>query len=179
MWAEREGMFDDPFAHAMNLIRNTNIPTARLINNLIEIDVDDVGQSINNLYQKVLSSQSSKCMYYKEINPNLIVHGIYSGKNSTVNELERMSWSKLRLSAHSLAIETGRWNRRGRGRLPIEERLCQCGCVQTERHVFENCIHSQHFRNLYNISSLPDLVSERQDFPQVCHIVHKILDIYK
>ena len=179
MWAEREGMVDDPFAHAINLIRNTNIPTARLINNLIEIDVDDVGQSINNLCQQVLTSQSSKCMYYKEINPNLVVHGIYSEKNSTVNELERMSWSKLRLSAHSLAIETGRWNRRGRGRLPIEERLCQCGCVQTERHVFENCTHSQHFRNLYNISSLPDLVSERQDFPQVCHIVHKILDIYK
>ena len=106
-------MFDDPFAHAVNLIRISNIPTSRLINNLIEIDVDDVGQSINNLYQKVLTSESSKCMYYKEINPNLVVHGINSGKNSTVNELERISWSKLRLSANSLAIETGRWNRRG------------------------------------------------------------------
>ena len=50
MQAEREGMFDDPFAHAVNLIRISNIPTSRLINNLIEIDVDDVGQYIKNLY---------------------------------------------------------------------------------------------------------------------------------
>ena len=62
------------------------------------------------------------------------VHKIYSSIND-VNDLERISWSKLRLSAHSLAVETGRWNRRGRGRLPMEERLCQSGRVQTEHNV--------------------------------------------
>ena len=164
MWAEREGMVDDPFAHAMALIRNTNIPAARFLNNLIENDLDDISQSKNDLSQAVQTSQSSKCVYYREINPNLNVHAIYSGKHSAINELERMSWTKLRLSAHSLAIETGRWNRRGRGRLPIEERLCQCGLVQTERHVIENYVHFQHLRDLYNIDSLHDLVSETQDF---------------
>ena len=90
-----------------------------------------------------------------------------------------MSWTKLRLSAHSLAIETGRWNRRGRGRLPIEERLCQCGQIQTERHVVETCILSQHVRDIHSLSSLENLVLERNDYANVCHIVHTILNIYK
>ena len=57
-----------------------------------------------------------------------------------VREIERTSWTKLQLSGYSLAVEEGRWNRRGRGRLPLEERLC--GEVQTERHVFEQCPES-------------------------------------
>ena len=135
MWAEREDMLDDPFSHVMHLMRNSNTSTARYITNLIGSDMDDVSQAMNLLHQEVTNSQSSRCTYYKEINPHLSVHDIYSTK-CIVNENERISWSKLRLSAHSLVIETGRWNRRGRGRLPIEERLCQCGQVQTERHVF-------------------------------------------
>ena len=178
MWAERVNMIDDPFFFAIQLVRNSNITTGRHINDLINNDFDDVGQSMNNLHQEIINSQSSKCIYYKEINPNMHIHDIYINK-STVNELERISWSKLRLSAHSLAIETGRWNRRGRGRLPIDERLCQCGLVQTEFHVFEECVLSQHFRQMYNVTSLFDLVSERQDLPEVCHIVHSILNIYK
>ena len=178
MWAERVNMIDDPFFFAIQLVRNSNITTGRHINDLINNDFDDVGQSMNNLHQEIINSQSSKCIYYKEINPNMHIHDIYINK-STVNELERISWSKLRLSAHSLAIETGRWNRRGRGRLPIDERLCQCGLVQTEFHVFEECVLSQHFRQMYNVTSLFNLVSERQDLPEVCHIVHSILNIYK
>ena len=178
MWAERVNMIDDPFFFAIQLVRNSNISTGRHINDLINNDFDDVGQSMNNLHQEIINSQSSKCIYYKEINPNMHIHDIYINK-STVNELERISWSKLRLSAHSLAIETGRWNRRGRGRLPIDERLCQCGLVQTEFHVFEECVLSQHFRQMYNVTSLFNLVSERQDLPEVCHIVHSILNIYK
>ena len=178
MWAEREGMFEDPFTHALMLVKNSNISTARYINNLIENDFDDVSQSMNNLFQGVTNNPSSKCIYYREFNPNFIVHDIYSVK-TTVNELERISWTKLRLSAHSLAIETGRWNRRGHGRLSIEERLCRCGLIQTERHVIEVCVLSQNVRNLFNVISLPNLVSERQDYQQVCHIVHSILNIYK
>ena len=178
MWAERENMIDDPFFFAIKLVKNSNISTGRHINNLINNDFDDIGQSMNNLHQEISNSQSSKCIYYKEINPNMHIHNIYINK-STVNELERISWSKLRLSAHSLAIETGRWNRRGRGRLPVDERLCQCGLVQTELHVIEECVLSQHVRQMYNVTSLFDLVSERQDLPVVCHIVHSILNIYK
>ncbi|MPC87205.1 hypothetical protein E2C01_082061 [Portunus trituberculatus] len=37
----------------------------------------------------------------------------------------------------SLAIASGRWNRRRRSGLPIEEQLWVCGAVQTERLVVE------------------------------------------
>ena len=50
---------------------------------------------------------------------------------------------------------------------------------QTELHVIEECVISQHVRQMYNVTSLFDLVSERQDLPEVCHIVHSILNIYK
>ncbi|CAL4086104.1 unnamed protein product, partial [Meganyctiphanes norvegica] len=178
MWAERENMIDDPFPHAMRLAKNSNTSTARYLNSLIANDVDDKSQSMNNLYQEINNSQSSKSIFYRDINPNLCIHDIYSTK-STVNELERISWSKLRLSAHSLVIETGRWNRRGRERLPVENRLCQCGQVQTEHHVIEECVLSQDIRRRFNISTILELVSDRQNHSQVCHIVDSILNIYK
>ena len=99
-------------------------------------------------------------------------------KQLKVNEIERVSWTRLRLSAHSLAIETGRWNRRGRGRLPLEERLCSCGEVQTETHVIENCPVSSQIRQTFSITTASDLLITRTDYDVVCRIVHKILSLY-
>ena len=64
MWAERENMIDDPFFFAIKLVKNSNISTGRHINNLINNDFDDIGQSMNNLHQEIINSQSSKCIYY-------------------------------------------------------------------------------------------------------------------
>ena len=58
------------------------------------------------------------------------------------------------LGAHSLAIETGRWNRRGQGRLPREQRLCTCGDIQTERHVIETCPLTNPLRQHYGFTPL-------------------------
>ena len=70
------------------------------------------------------------------MNPTFSVHDIYV-KRQTVNDIYRSSFTRFRVSGHSLSIETGRWNKRGRGRLPLEERLCRCGDVQSEIHVVE------------------------------------------
>ena len=145
---------------------------------LLDIDVNDTSEAMNDIIQNVSNSNSSKCIYYKSINPNMQVHSVYNTK-SKINELERISWSKLRLSAHSLVIETGRWNRRGRGRLPVEQRLCECGQVQTEQHVIEVCPKSQHIRDLHGFQSLTLLMLENNDYSNVCHVVHKILELYK
>ncbi|MPC90304.1 hypothetical protein E2C01_085281 [Portunus trituberculatus] len=75
---------------------------------------------------------------YNTINPHYSVHDIYTTKIGE-NEFDRVSWTRLRINGHSLAVEEGRWNRRGRGRLPMEERGCSCGQVQTQRHVTEHC----------------------------------------
>ena len=51
-----------------------------------------------------MNSESNRNMLYKSINPELPVHDVYV-KNINVNEIERISWTRLRLSAHSLAVE--------------------------------------------------------------------------
>ena len=114
---------------------------------------------------------------YNTINPTYTVHDIYKC-NTKVNELERVSWTRLRVSGHSLAVEEGRWNRRGRGRLPLEERLCSCGEVQTERHVIEHCPRTMALRNQFHITTMENLFLERRDYETICRICNEILSVY-
>ena len=60
-------MIDDPFSHALNLVKNSNTATARYVNDLITKDVDDIGQSLRRIQEEVNTnrSQSSKNTYYK------------------------------------------------------------------------------------------------------------------
>ena len=139
-------------------------------------DRDDVKEAQTILKTKIINSISNRLTFYKSVNPNLNVHEIYTS-NVKVNEIERISWTRLRLSAHSLAIERGRWNRRGRGRLPVEERLCPCGQIQTEAHIIKDCLISLHIRQLYNITSVDELMLTRTDYNTVCTIIHKLLSL--
>ena len=82
------------------------------------------------------------------------------------------------MSGHSLAVETGRWNRRGRGRLPVEERLCVCGLVQNERHVIEFCPLTQNIREANGIVSMEDLFTGCNDHSKTCKIIYEILHTY-
>ena len=138
---------------------------------------NDIKEAQVILNASISNSTSNRLLFYKSINPKFDVHDIYT-KNIKVNELERISWTRLRLSAHSLAIEKGRWNRRGRGRLLLEERLCPCGQVQTEAHVIENCIVSLQIRQMYNITTVKELLHTRTDHAMVCTIIHKLLSLY-
>ena len=138
MWIERHDMPDDPLIYVLNQCMYNNTSTSRLLHDFVNNDVDDVEKAFEDLKASVILMESPKAQLYRALNPQMSVHPVYAARPG-VNELERISWSRLRLSAHSLAIEQGRWNRRGRGRLPIEERICICGEVQTEAHVFESC----------------------------------------
>ena len=177
MWADRRNMVDDPLNFMLGVTLSSNTPVSRYVKDLLDNEVNDTSEAMNNIIQNVSNSSSSKCVYYKSINPNMQVHNIYNMKYN-INELERISWTKLRLSAHSLAIETGRWNRRGRGRLPVDQRLCQCGQVQTEHHVMEDCPRSQYIRDLYGFNSMEYLMLESNDYSNICHVVHRILNLY-
>ena len=156
---------------------SNNNSTSRLLYDFVDNEVDDVDMAFEELKTSIALMESPKAQLYRALNPQLSVHPVYVARPG-VNELERISWSRLRLSAHSLAIEQGRWNRRGRGRLPIEERLCSCGEVQTEAHVFESCPRSLALRENYQITSLVDMMVARQDFAIICECVHKILSLY-
>ena len=139
--------------------------------NDIQIDIDQIKLEISN-------SASSRRQFYKEINSDYIVHDIYKGI-SRVNEIERISWTRMRLSAHSLAIESGRWNRRGRGRLPVEERLCTCGQIQSEKHVIEDCPRTAGLRNQFAFENTRNLFKEMSDYHTMCKITHMLLQEYQ
>ena len=77
--------------------------------------------------------------------------------NAFIPEYLRLSFSRVRLSAHRLKVETGRW-----ARIPRDHRLCACGSVQDEEHVMQYCPLVQHIRVKYGKQSLvfPECLSQ-------------------
>ena len=131
MWSERSDMQDDPLSLAIRITTQSNTPTGKFIRELIRNECPNMSSLIENVHTAIADSDSSRCRVYKDINPNFLVHDIYKTKH-IIHEFHRISFTRFRVSGHSLAVETGRWNRRGRGRLPLEERLGVCGDVQTD-----------------------------------------------
>ena len=177
MWDERHDLPDDPLGHVIQLALNARTHTSRYVRGLIDNDIDDVQVAMIRLRHDVANTTSSRRTIYRILNVDLSVHEMYITRGNII-ERYRMAFTRLRLSAHSLTVETGRWNRRGRGRLPLEERLCLCGDVQTELHVFESCPLTQQLRESYNIVSLTNFLNESNDYHITCEAVYKILSIF-
>ena len=89
-------------------------------------------QYCDEIIQSVENSTSTRRTAYKTINPELKVHPVYS--TSSLNEHDRVAFSRMRLSSHHLKFETGRWSR-----IPPEDRLCACGNIQSDVHVLLEC----------------------------------------
>ena len=179
MWGERLNMFDDPLVFAIRTVQNAQYKTSNYINGLINDDVNDLEIAMEKVKESIRESESSKRRFYKSVNPDLETHDIYKDKHS-INEFHRMSFTRLRLSSHSLAVETGRWNRQGGNPLPLEERVCSCGeGIQTERHVIEVCSLTQGVRSRYRVTSLEHLFSGTFCHKTVCKIIHEILNVFK
>ena len=123
MWSERAHLADDPLMHALRTVMGARYNTKHYVQDLIHNDVDDVEIEMRSLVSAVQHSTSSRRITYVDMNPSLCAHPIYL-KHQVVPETDRVSFTRFRVSSHSLAVEVGRWSRRGRGRLPVEERLC-------------------------------------------------------
>ena len=177
VYAERLNLNDDPLLFVINTIRTCNTPTGRLVNEYLTSAVKDSNAIMSEVHNQILLSNSSRCEVYKNINPSLSVHPVYRVKHN-IKEFHRLSFTRFRVSGHNLGIETGRWNRRGRGRIPVEERLCECGSVQTEQHVMQDCPKSLHTRNAYQCHSIEDLFSGCFSDELVCKIIHEVLRLY-
>ena len=105
---------DDPFNLIWTLVADARTPTARYVLQLMHED-NITTTDITMLKGKVRNRDSTKCnTYCKVINPSLEVHPIYTNTTSEVSEYQRLSFTRLRLSAHTLAVETGRWCRKPR-----------------------------------------------------------------
>ena len=177
MWHERSGYDDDPLAFTIRMTVNSNTPTSRTVREMINTNVPDLSLVMQKLKDEMVNSNSSRRSTYKDINPDLLVHRIYTLKHA-VNDIHRISFTQFRVSGHSLACETGRWNQRNRGRLEVNERLCVCGGIQTERHVAQDCQLTQHIRDQYQFSTLEQLFGDQFTPEIMCKIVYNILTIY-
>lgn len=159
-------MNDDPLVLAINSALSHDTTVGRNIRHMLENDTPDYPTLVKNVCTEIENSGTSRCNVYLESNPEFTIHDVYT-KRHAVNDIHRISFTRLRVSGHSLAIETGKWNRRGRGRLLVEERLCTCGSVQTERHVAEHCSITQDIRHQY----MTYLVNSQMFLPVKLHMI--------
>ena len=175
---ERQGYGDDPLMFAVNLAMEANIVPGVAIRNFLNTEVPDSRSLMRCVYERIAASDGSRCVTYRTINPSFTVHSVYTERHA-INDRWRMAFTRFRVSGHNLAIESGRWNRRGRGRLPVEERLCTCGAIQSERHVIEDCPISLNIRQAYNINDMTELFNGKYNNETSCKIIAEILDLYK
>ena len=178
VWRERCDLNDDPLILALKTVMEARYNTKDYVHDLIHNDQDDVDISIRDLKHSLQQSVSSRRTTYLEINPSLCVHPVYLEKKHNVCERDRVAFTRFRVSSHSLAVEVGRWSRRGRGRLPLEERLCPCGQIQTELHVVQHCTLTQHLRHNHNFSIIQDLFNNTFSNESSCKIIRQILETY-
>ena len=170
---EREGMSDDPFNTIWELVRTSNTPCAKYILQLLSFQEDPKSSELNKIKERIMHSQSTKSVtYLNYMNPDLQVHKVYINRLPEIPEHCRMAFTRMRVSAHNLAIEKGRWSR-----VPREQRLCPCGNVQTERHVIAACAITDHIRDRYSdveTFQLPEFFNNRNVSEQ-CKVCYECL----
>ncbi len=172
-------MDDDPFSFVVKTVCDTGGNTRLYLTGLLHENPDDIQVGWNEVKNCVLNSASSRRISYRTImNPALAVHPLYQ-TNYKVSELHRSAFTRFRVSALSLAVEVGRWSRRGRGYLPLAERVCTCGDVQTEEHVIQFCPLTQHIRDIYQISTIHELCTTQANYALLCKIVWDVLQVYR
>ena len=160
---ERQDERDDPFMFAWRLNYEAWTKGARSLNGVINPDRDYAKEGLTNLKAWAMNSEKSKVRTYVAMNPSLEVLPMYCGRPSSwIPEHMRVVCTRFRLSAHRLRIETGRWSR-----LRYEQRLCECGDVQTEEHVLRFCPLVVNIRLQYQQADF--------SFPGVFHNRHKEL----
>ena len=122
--------------------------------------------------QSLQASTTTRRVNYCLMNPHMQRNSIYN--NTRVPEYARISATRMRLSSHSLKIETGRWSR-----IDPNRRVCSCDqhSIQNEDHVLFHCPLTDHirvkFHELNSYDSVPTLFSH--DNPVIvalfCHDV--------
>ena len=165
---------DEPLATALRICEEANTAMYRML-----VDAENAPDPKHGLEQLKLcirerARNATKFDTYLNMNPNLDVHPVYH--DIKIPDRARLSFTRLRVSAHRLRIETGRWQR-----LPRDERTCSCDsrAIQDEQHVIALCPQTQHLRNAYGIEAptLTELFREC-DSVTLCYFINDCLEIY-
>ena len=176
MISERDSIPEDPLRFCIHLTMRDSTRLGRYLKRLIATDSDIEKGGQFRLRSKVQSSERSKFVSYVKMNPSLDVHKLYSNSTDPVSEYSRVSFSRFRLSAHNLRIETGRWSR-----TPRQERYCECNSsetrpIQDEQHVIKDCplTHSVRLNYPSMDFSIP-AIFEEENSSDKCDFIHNVL----
>ena len=78
MWDERFGLLDDPLYLAMRKVTEANTLIGKLVSKMIKEEVSGVSVLLERSKSCVRESNASRCAVYKDINPTLTTHDIYT-----------------------------------------------------------------------------------------------------
>ena len=98
-------MHDDPLSLAIRKVTEANTPIRKLVSEMIREEVPDVSVLLERSNSCVSESNASRCVVYKDINPTLTTHDIYT-QRQPINEFQRIKFTRFRVSGHTLALET-------------------------------------------------------------------------
>ncbi len=93
-------MNEDPLIFA---IKTTLKSTRSFVYLLINYDIIDIIIAIEKLKSDISASEFSRRVLYKEINPSLTVHDIFTCRKGTREDL-KISFTQFRLSPHWLVV---------------------------------------------------------------------------
>ena len=80
MWDDRCSMSDDPLSFAMRKVMGENTSAGRTVSQMIREEVLGMSVLLEKAKRSVTESDGSRCIAYKDINPTLNVHNIYTKK---------------------------------------------------------------------------------------------------
>jgi hypothetical protein len=171
---------NEPLAHALDLARQANTKSHRHIQRVMDYDGDPVLRNLEELRQRCLLQRehSTRLDTYLCMNPDLVIHPVYTNSSVCIPDYKRVSFTQMRLSSHRLKIETGRWIR-----LPRESRVCSCDnkSIQNEHHVIFDCPQTldirQRYHTLFRSQSLTDIFNQN-DIVTVCNVMSNIMKLY-
>ena len=75
-------MNDDPLMYTIRAALRYNDAVSRYITELTCDDSDDIAMSKQEIQLRTMRSVSNRLVFYKTVNPDLIVHDIYTKKTS-------------------------------------------------------------------------------------------------
>ena len=169
----RQGLSDTYLGRVINLAISERSPAGLIMKSLLDhgSNHSHIDADLDRIKQRICTSGSTRRTTYREINPSLTTHAIYS-KELSVPEQLRIACSRMRMGSHLLRIETGRW-----ARIPKELRLCPCQeDIQTEEHVLLHCRNTRQLRDNFPLLQ-KDTISELFQSPNVMDICKLCFDV--
>ena len=93
---ERSYMSDDPLNFAINLVRNDNTATSRLIRRYTTTNARDPQIDREEIISSLVNSDSSRRKTYVEINPSFVIPSVY--KTQVVENIPTLFIKSIRFS---------------------------------------------------------------------------------